>query len=161
MRTTGLCNLLKPCITEDQNWQLLQPFSPVEIKAALDSMHPNKAPGCDGLNPTFFQKFWGIVGMDVTAECLRILSACEMPDNLNNTNIVLFPKREEPEKMTNLQPIALCNVVYNVIAKTLENRLKDVLNLGISESQSPFIPGHLITDNILIASEVLHNLKRK
>lgn len=60
-----------------------------------------------------------------------------------------------------MRPIALCNVVYKLIAKTLANRLKEVLYTVVSHSQNAFIPGRLITDNILLASEVLHHLKRK
>lgn len=43
------------------------------IKKALDSMHPNKAPGEDGMNSAFFQRFWDIVGIDVVGAFLGIL----------------------------------------------------------------------------------------
>ncbi|MCH82709.1 endonuclease/exonuclease/phosphatase family protein [Trifolium medium] len=45
---------IEPCITEAQNDQLLSPFQVREIKEALFSMHSDKAPGPDGLNPTFY-----------------------------------------------------------------------------------------------------------
>ena len=50
---------------------------------------------------------------------------------------------------------------YKVISKVLANRLKLVIDRVISESQSAFIPGRLITDNIMISNEVMHYMKRK
>lgn len=43
----------------------------------------------------------------------------------------------------------------------LANRLKVVLDGVISNTQSAFIPGWLITDNVLGSSEVIHYLNRK
>ncbi|XP_019173613.1 PREDICTED: uncharacterized protein LOC109169222 [Ipomoea nil] len=47
------------------------------------------------------------------------------------------------------------------MAKMLANRMKTLMGDLISESQSAFIPGRLITDNILVAAEVGHYLNRK
>ena len=44
-------------ITNHMNAKLTRPVSGSEIKSALFSMHPNKAPGPDGMTPLFFQKF--------------------------------------------------------------------------------------------------------
>jgi hypothetical protein len=101
------------------------------------------------------------VGERVKNEVLRFLNGGEMPAGWNDTNVVLIPKVKDPQCLKNLRPISLCNVLYKIISKVLGARLKGILDDIISPNQSAFVPGRLITDNILIAYEMTHFLKNK
>jgi hypothetical protein len=50
-----------------------------------------------------------------------------MPLGVNDTTILLFPKKEEPELLKDFRPISLCNVIYKVVSKYLINRLRPLL----------------------------------
>lgn len=63
--------------------------------------------------------------------------------------------------MKDLHLIALCNMLYKIVTKLLTNRLKSILSTTISEFQSVIVPGLYITNNVLVAFEVLHRMKRK
>lgn len=71
-----------------------------------------------------------------------------------HTNIALIPKVKGVNNMTLFRPVSLCNVVYKISAKMVANRLKPVLPHVISESQSTFVPGRLISDNVIAAFKV-------
>lgn len=113
-------------ISQEDNDLLTQVFSFEEVKEAVFSMHPDKSPGPDGMNPTFYQRFWDIIGEDVVNECNHILLSGSVPQRLNDTFVVLIPKKKNPEYVTDMRPISLCNVLVKVITKTLANRMKSI-----------------------------------
>ena len=122
-------------------------------------MKPIISPGLDGMPPLFYQSFWSLIGEDITSVVLDCLNNCKIPKEINCTDITLIPKVKSLELITDFRPISLCNVVYKIISKVLANRLKDVLPLVISENQSAFQAGRVITDNILMAFETLYYMK--
>ncbi|KAJ0095076.1 hypothetical protein Patl1_15896 [Pistacia atlantica] len=148
--------VLQGKVTFHMNEALCREYTKVEVKDALQQMHPSKV--SDGMSPIFFQKYWHVVGRSVTAVVLHALNSGSFPSTLNHTFITLIPKKKTPIRVADYRPISLCNVVYKLVAKVLANRLKMVLNDIIGETQSAFVPGHLITDNVLIAYEIMHFL---
>ncbi|XP_060957652.1 uncharacterized protein LOC133029176 [Cannabis sativa] len=157
----GVIREVNCTVSSIQNEELLKPVSCEEVRLALFQMHPDKAPGPDGMGPGFFQHHWNTVGIDVVNLVQDFFHSGSFPKELNETNLVLIPKKKNVATMGDLRPIALCNVAYKVISKVLANRMRDIIDLIISDTQSAFIPGRLISDNIMVAFEVMHYLKRK
>ena len=120
-------NAVQSKVTNDMQKFLSSEFTTEEVKVALFQMGPTKAPGPDGMNALFYQKFWHVVGNNVVLAVLDFLNNGNMLPDINHTNIVLVPKVKNPERMSEFRPISLCNVIYKIISKVLANRLKQVL----------------------------------
>jgi hypothetical protein len=73
--------------------------------------------------------------------------------------ITLISKENEAKTLDHYRPIALCNVVYKIISKVIENRLKPLLPTLVSQEQACFVEGRQIMDNIIHAHEMIHTLK--
>ena len=143
------------------NEALTHEFLANEVQQALKQMAFLIALGSNGMSPIFYKSFQHIVDDDVTTTVLNALNSDNVHDSLNSTFISLVPKIKNPKKVLNFRPISLCNVVYKLIAKVLINRLKLILPHIEFDSQSVFLSGRLINDNVLVAFETLHYLKRK
>lgn len=132
-----------------------------EIKDALFSMGALKAPGPDGLHAMFFQSQWDTLGASV---CKFIKSCFLDPrkiDNINDTDVILIPKKDNPDNLKHFRLIALCNVIYKTITKIIANRLKPLLRDLISPTQCSFVPGRHSSDNVIIAQEIIHSMVNK
>lgn len=136
-------------------------FCHVEVKEAIDQMHPLKAPGPNRLPALFYQKYWHIVGQDVCKMVLSILNDDRSPESINKTFVAPIPKCKSPTSPKQFRPISLCNVIMKIVTKTIANRVKPILPDVIDGEQSAFVRGRLITDNALIAMECFHWLKKK
>jgi hypothetical protein len=152
---------IMPVVMDGMNEELSREFTPGEVAVALKQMAPLKAPGSDGLPPLFYHKYWHLIGDEVTKASLTCLNTGKILKAINHIYITLIPKVQNPEAVVDFRPISLCNVIYKIISKVLANRLKTLLPMIVSESQSTFVPGRLITDNILVAFETLHHMQHQ
>ncbi|GER30020.1 RNA-directed DNA polymerase (reversetranscriptase)-related family protein [Striga asiatica] len=153
-----------PCsITEEMNNRLVRPVTMEELKQALWEMHPNKAPGIDGMSPHFFQSSWNTIKDSLFHAIQQFFLTGKMPKATNLTVITLIPKKPNAQSLSEFRPISLCTVTYRIISKILANRLKQVLSVCISPHQAAFVPGRQLIDNFVIANECIHllNSKRK
>ena len=122
---------------------------------------PSKSSGPNEISSYFFQQLWSIVEPDVTSVVLLVLHSGHCLRKMHHSHVVLIPNKTNPEYITEYQPISLGNVVARVVSKVIANRVKTILPSVISNSQSAFVPTRLITDNTLVAYEMLHRMQKR
>ena len=131
-----------------------------EIKNAIFSMNDSKALGPDGFTSLFFKKAWSIAGSDVTEAVESFFNSGCMLREINCTIIALVPKVPNPESMHDYRPISCCNTIYKCISKIIASRIKMCIPDIINPSQSAFVHGRSIADNVLITQDLMHNYHR-
>ena len=100
------------------------------------------------------------MGSDITKVVLHILNDQGDISGWNKTLITLIPKVKEPKNVKYFHPISLCNVLYKIVSQSITKRFRLILNDVIGESQSAFVPGRLITDNVLVGFETMHWIRQ-
>lgn len=122
-------------------------------------MKGDSSPGADRMTGKFFQNYWNITGPQIIKEGKEFFAGGDLAPDWNFTQICLLPKKPNPNLMTDLRPISLCSVVYKIISNILCARLKTILPYLVSPTQGAFVAGRLISDNLLLAHEMIHGLR--
>ena len=148
-------------LSAGQQGQLTRPFTEEEVRAAIQGLNGEGAPGPDGIPVFFYQECWDLVGPEVmaTIEDFRI-GVCNM-DRMNKAFLVLIPKCQGAEQVGDFRPISLSNSIYLIIAKVLANRLREVINYLVGAAQTAFIPGRQMVDSVVMAEEIVAAWRRR
>lgn len=73
------------------NESLIRVVTDAEIREAVFGIKASSAPGNDGLNGLFFQKYWDIIGSDISKEIRDFFIQGFSPQEWNATQICLIP----------------------------------------------------------------------
>lgn len=149
-------------LTRDMNDSLNKEIEEEEIRSAIWTLNPDKAPGPDGFPICFYRAFWGLIKKDLIKMIRWIQQKGKIGGYTNATFLALIPKENRLSSFSRFRPISLCNASYKILSKILASRLKPLLPYLISENQGGFLPNRQITDSILLVQEAIHSsLSRK
>jgi len=104
-------------------------------------MPPEKAPGPDGFSADFILCNWNLLKCNVLDAVKHFFRTGRILREVNHTFLTLVPKCSNACSLTDVRPIACCNLIYKLISKVLSNRLKVVTGELISQNQSAFLQG--------------------
>lgn len=156
-----IANLLPYRCSQEAYQQLAAPYSHEDIRKVFFSLPRGKSPGPDGYPTEFYTAHWRSVGSDMTSAVSEFFSSGTLLQQWNATVLTLIPKKINATSISDFKPISCCNTTYKVVSKLLASRLKQVLPLIISNTQSAFIPGRLMIENVLMATELINGYNWK
>ena len=161
-----------PARSRDFNWDALclpsvnlssldDPFTEQEVHAAIKQLPHDKAPGPDGYTGNFFKTCWNTVKQDLVAAINYFhMGRWANLSLLNKANIVLIPKKDGADLVTDYRPISLIHSFAKIISKILALRLAPKMHELISPCQSAFIKGRSIHDNFLYVRNIARRFHR-
>ena len=131
------------------------PVTEEELLAALTAAAHGKRPGCDGLPYEFYRQFWNQVGGELALVLEEAFSSEEdvalSPLQREGRIVMLFKGGPRPlrERAEAYRPITLQNVDVKMLAMALAKRWGPHLVEVVDVTQTGFLPGRFIGDNIL------------
>lgn len=120
-------------------------------------MHFGKSLGPNGINVAFYKRFWYLCGPKIFATTLLSQKMVTFPLEVNCP----YSPKLKPTIHKRLQAYIPIHVLYKIFSKTLANIIKHFLSKCIYEEQSTFIENHFITNNLVIASKLIHHIRCK
>ncbi|GAB2285164.1 hypothetical protein Dimus_039696 [Dionaea muscipula] len=150
-----------PVLSTELKQQISAPFTVRDVRQALGCIHVDKTPGVDGYSSLFFIKAWDVVGEDLCEAIFDFFKTGKLLKQVNAEIIHLIAKIKNPSMASDFRPIACCSTIYKIISKMLYSRLMGVLPHLVDVSQSAFVGGRSIVNNILLCQELMVGYNRK
>ena len=129
---------------------------------ALKSMKNKKSPGTDGITVEFYKLFWNNVKEFYVNSINYSFQTGSLTELQKQSIITIIPKQNKDlTSLDSWRPIILLNVDYKIATKVIANRVKHVITKIIHNSQTGFIKGRYIGENIRLLFEIIDNAEEE
>jgi exonuclease III len=137
-----------PKLSNNSSVYMDSELTEVELFEALKTCN-DSAPGSDGISYGVYKKLWNITGPYIINSWNYSYEIGHMAPSHKESIIVLLPKDgKDSSDIKNWRPITLSNCDSKIITKALSNRMAKVLGEIIDESQTAYVKGRSIMDNL-------------
>ncbi len=107
------------------------------------------SPGPDGIPYGIYKHFWEVLGPYSLNSWMYSSVRGILPESQRSSSITLLPKEgKDLSNISNWRPITLTNCDLKIYTKLISNRVSKVLDKIIHKSQTAYIPGRNVHDNL-------------
>lgn len=140
----------------DIRCNLDRPIDISELDLALLKAKKDGAPGISGISYRFYEKFWPEL-RPIVFFAIKHFESTGNISRLHRVGIVsLLPKGDKnKDDLANWRPLTLLCVFYKLISSILTNRIITAVDFLIDPSQTGFIPGRSINENLRCNYDVI------
>ena len=144
-----------PTLIKQQRLQLCAAVTEQEIYDGLQPIGNDKAPGVDGYNAFFFKHTWQIIKVDIIEVVQSFFTTGKLYKAFNCTLVSLILKVQCPKIVKEYKQIGCCTVIYKIISKLLNKRMKTVIGELVYEHQMAFMRGRQKMDATFLTNELV------
>ena len=143
-------------MTTEQNTLLIQPFLVEDLHNALKDLPTCKVPGLDGTPTEFLKELWNDIKDNLVTYSNAILAKGSLGTSISLSNLSIIPKKGTLALISNRRSLSILNTIYKLIAKAIANRSRTLMPLWIRPSQTGFVKGRHILENIFTTQEAMY-----
>ena len=137
-----------PKLNNDQAQIMDQELTLENLSEALKSCK-DSSPGPDGIPYKIYKTYWDITGPIILKSWHYSKEIGKLAPSHNESVITLLPKEgKDMGDIKNWRPITLSNCDSKIITKALTMKISKVLDSIIDVSQTAYIPGRSVADNL-------------
>jgi len=137
-----------PKLTDYHRENMEKEINLQDLKESLATCN-DSAPGPDGIPYSVYRKLWFITGPIILKAWQHSLEIGKLPPSHLESIITLLPKDgKDTSDIKNWRPITLSNCDAKIITKAIAIKISKVLESIIDISQTAYVPGRSITDNL-------------
>jgi len=150
-----------PELNEQDKNMLKKPLNQAELLNALKTCNES-APGPDGITYGVYKHLWPIFGpLLLLAWNFGLEVGSVSPSQKDSIITLLEKKGKDMSKIENLRPISLSNCDIKICTKAIAIRTNSVLDKILHKTQTGYVPGRQVNDNLRLIEELIEQAKQK
>ncbi|XP_026378811.1 uncharacterized protein LOC113273280 [Papaver somniferum] len=132
-----------------------------DIKKIIFEMDPESTRGPDGFSGIFYRSCWEILKQDLVESIQYCWRRKFISKGMNSSFLFLLPKTQVAKTANHFRPIGLSNVIFKIFTNIITSKMSELMKKVISPQQVAYFKGRSIHENVILASELVNEMKFK